>query len=91
MGKDIDGNPITANNNNHSIDGFPKVTNNGMYISRVGDATRNPMHFYHSGLNGDWTMPDNTLWNMTTKTPFDPCPPGWRVPAGGGTAADNSL
>ena len=30
--------------------------------------------------NGDWlTTPVNTLWGQT-KTIYDPCPPGWKVP-----------
>jgi hypothetical protein len=32
--------------------------------------------------NGDWITPsDNTLWVDESKTIYDPCPPGYRVPA----------
>lgn len=32
---------------------------------------------------GDWLhTPNNTLWSGTTKSAYDPCPYGWRVPAG---------
>ena len=33
---------------------------------------------------GDWLYtPNNTLWSGTTKSLYDPCPYGWRVPAAG--------
>ena len=33
---------------------------------------------------GDWlSTPDNSLWSGTTKSLYDPCPYGWRVPDGG--------
>ncbi|MCR4564631.1 MAG: Ig-like domain-containing protein [Bacteroidales bacterium] len=37
-----------------------------------------------SGTNNDWVFSsrDNTLW-QSAKTIYDPCPPGWKVPAGG--------
>ena len=32
--------------------------------------------------NEDWlSTPDNTLWSNEAKTMYDPCPPGYRVPA----------
>lgn len=32
---------------------------------------------------GDWlSTPDNSLWSGTTKSLYDPCPYGWKVPAG---------
>lgn len=31
----------------------------------------------------DWTTPqNNSLWQKVSKTLFDPCPAGWRVPQG---------
>ena len=43
--------------------------------------------FYFSGYtvnNGDWTDPqDDYRWQDGTKTLFDPCPPGWKVPKSG--------
>jgi len=67
-------------------DGFPKV-NNGSLVNVLKDATQNPMDFYYSSSN--WTKRDDNLWSTTSKTTFDPCPPGWRVPAGGNVAANN--
>ena len=42
---------------------------------------QNPTLLGHS-KNGDWILPaDNTLWQDAVKTMYDPCPPGYRVPA----------
>jgi hypothetical protein len=89
VGKDWEGNNISTEANGNSVDGFPKINNAGVPKYRVIDAIINPMHYYHSGVSNDWTEQDNNLWQMTVKTVFDPCPPGWRVPAGGATAAYN--
>ena len=70
-------------------DGFPKISNNSSAINNLANATHNPMNYYHSGLNSDWTKADNNLWETSSKTPFDPCPAGWRVPVGGATATNN--
>ena len=44
---------------------------------------KHPMAFMTSA-GGDWlTESTATLWSASTKTQYDPCPPGWRVPAGG--------
>lgn len=67
-------------------DGFPKVNNN-VLANVLKDAVQNPMNYYHSSSN--WTKQDNNLWSATSKTAFDPCPDGWRVPAGGNTANNN--
>ena len=41
----------------------------------------NPTLLGHA-KNGDWLLPaDNTLWQDAVKTMYDPCPPGYRVPA----------
>ena len=41
----------------------------------------NPTLLGHS-KNGDWILPsENSLWQDGEKTMFDPCPPGYRVPA----------
>ena len=48
-------------------------------------AVQNPMTFILSS-GGNWLSQNNpNLWNSTsnTKTIYDPCPPGWRVPIGG--------
>ena len=42
---------------------------------------QNPTLIGHS-KNKDWLLPfDNTLWQNDVKTMYDPCPPGYRVPA----------
>ena len=42
--------------------------------------TKHPNH-YIAVSNLDWMFtPDYTLWS-STKTEYDPCPPGWRVPS----------
>ena len=41
----------------------------------------NPTLLGHS-QNGSWIIPEgNDLWSDTEKTIYDPCPPGYRVPA----------
>ena len=41
---------------------------------------QHPTHFINV-YNDNWmNIPDYSLWT-TTKTEFDPCPPGWRVPS----------
>lgn len=43
----------------------------------------NPHVFMYGNSRKDWVaVKDNTLW-ATSKTKYDPCPPGWRVPDGG--------
>lgn len=54
----------------------------------VGTATmeaaiKDPLRFYSNGSGRwDWNQtPDGTLWgDGTTKSVYDPCPKGWRVP-----------
>ena len=50
-------------------------------------AVKNPTTFItaDSANERDWLFPDrdNTLWKESEKTIFDPCPVGWKVPAGG--------
>ena len=42
---------------------------------------QNPTLYGHS-KSADWLTPfDNTLWQNGVKTIYDPCPPGYRVPA----------
>ena len=56
--------------------------------SFLAKAVMNPTTFYKEG-SGNWTKESAGLWgelNGTTevdKSPFDPCPPGWRVPVNG--------
>ncbi|MBQ9193364.1 MAG: hypothetical protein IJ156_06570 [Bacteroidales bacterium] len=47
----------------------------------VAESIANPTLMGHTN-DGDWLPePDNTLWQNEVKTIYDPCPPGWRVPA----------
>ncbi len=66
------------------IMGVPLINNNHMET-----AINNPNNFYYtSSSQGDWysnvaTEKDDYLWDEVgthQKTPYDPCPPGWRVP-----------
>ncbi|MDE5944273.1 MAG: fibrobacter succinogenes major paralogous domain-containing protein [Rikenella sp.] len=56
-------------------------------MQRAGrEAIRNPGSFYFSSAayDYDWTQPrHDDLWRDGTKTLFDPCPSGWRVPRSG--------
>ena len=45
------------------------------------ESIANPTLMGHKD-NEDWlSTPDNTLWNNDAKSMYDPCPPGYRVPA----------
>ena len=45
------------------------------------ESIANPTLMGHKD-NEDWlSTPDNTLWNNEAKSIYDPCPPGYRVPA----------
>ena len=52
-------------------------------------AVNNPtVYVTGNGINSDWYYTgaystDNTRWTATSKTVYDPCPAGWRVPEGG--------
>ena len=53
----------------------------------VDYATANPMTFITKSSSSDWdwhySSRNNDLWT-SSKTIYDPCPAGWRVPDGGG-------
>ena len=50
----------------------------------VDYAVKHPTTFITKNTDGDWMYSENTgLWSSSTKTMYDPCPPGWRVPKGG--------
>lgn len=56
--------------------------------SNLANAVFDPMNFYTA--SGNWTTPSEDLWNSTgSKSVFDPCPAGWRIPIGGATPANN--
>ena len=47
-------------------------------------AAAHPTTFITKNTNGDWMYTENSnLWGPSTKTMYDPCPPGWKVPKGG--------
>lgn len=60
------------------------------YGNYLRESIKAPLTFYYSdGTLGDWytysinkSDQDDNLWydaNLLKKTPYDPCPPGWRV------------
>ena len=60
-----------------------KVTVHTEETSNVAFAVANPYKFVLGNANGDWlASKDNSLW-AESKTIYDPCPAGWKVPAGG--------
>ena len=62
----------------------PEISNSS--IGTVAYAVAHPTTFINgvSNTDYDWVFSsrDNTLWK-SVKTIYDPCPPGWKVPAGG--------
>ena len=60
-----------------------KKTLNTAETATVAYATANPYKFILANAGSDWlSVKDNSLW-MSSKTIYDPCPAGWRVPDGG--------
>ena len=54
-------------------------------MGKIDFATKNPTIFLLHSVDWYYTgggLRDNTRWQLT-KTVYDPCPPGWRVPTGG--------
>lgn len=57
-------------------------------VNNFTNAIINPLTFYTGILpNSDWysttTVRNDALWTGASKTVYDPCPPGWRVPQQG--------
>lgn len=52
----------------------------------IADAIKTPTVYYYNGSDdGDWnSTPDGTLWG-DSKTKYDPCPPGYKVPVNTGS------
>lgn len=52
--------------------------------NKVSYSIENPTTFIKSSAtyDHDWTVKDDNLWK-SSKTMYDPCPPGYRVPDGG--------
>jgi len=71
-------------------DPFPRTDIAGYSVENgpvsLHTAIQNPNKFYSH--DSDWlSSPDDMLWdNNSTKTVYDPCPSGWRVPVSGSTA-----
>ena len=68
---------------------WPTVVESNSNYGTIAYATANPTTFitYHWS-NHDWyytgsSSTDNTRWTESSKSIYDPCPSGWRVPDGG--------
>lgn len=55
--------------------------------TNLENAIENPMNFYYGASTSDWYSGKTTNYNdylwadaSNNKTPYDPCPYGWRVP-----------
>jgi hypothetical protein len=60
-----------------------KVVTNTPETATLSFALSNPHKFILADAGGDWlASKDNSLWG-SSKTIYDPCPKGWRVPDGG--------
>ncbi len=64
----------------------------GGTTSNLANSIKNPLSFYfRTSTPNDWigNKQNNNLWNSTSgsKTVYDPCPYGWRVPTSGTTNA----
>ena len=68
---------------------WPSSVSSTSSTGTIAYATKNPTTFIlgTSSTDFDWhySSRDNTLWTTSDKTKsiYDPCPPGWRVPDGG--------
>lgn len=64
---------------------WPAAVSSSSSVGTVAYATAHPTTFIKSNSSrGDWiySSKDNTLWK-SSKSIYDPCPPGWKVPKGG--------
>lgn len=61
---------------------IPKVAA-GAGVNNIYNAVMNVTTYYSNGTDMDWTARNDALWQDGTKTLFDPCPAGWRVPRSG--------
>ena len=79
---------ISDNVEAKSTGSWPSAVSSSSSIGTISYATKNPMTFItYNESNYDWyytgdDTTDNTRW-QSSKTIYDPCPPGWRVPDGG--------
>ena len=75
---------ITADVLAESTADWPETQRTTSSVGTIGYSVSHPMTFiYAAETDGDWHYSgrDNNLWGKT-KTMYDPCPPGWRMPDG---------
>ena len=64
---------------------WPDPVQSDASVGTVAYAVSNPTTFITAGSNDDWQYEqDYTRW-QSSKSKYDPCPVGWRVPDGGDT------
>ena len=64
---------------------WPDPVQSDASVGTVAYAVSNPTTFITAGGNDDWQYEqDYTRW-QSSKSKYDPCPVGWRVPDGGDT------
>ncbi len=79
---------ISSNTEAKSTITWPSSVSSSSSTGTIGYATAHPTTFItYNSNNGDWyyssgSSTDNTRW-QSSKTVYDPCPVGWRVPDGG--------
>ena len=70
---------------------WPSAVSSNSNYGTVGYAIANPTTYIaYNNINYDWlytgsSLTDNTLWTTSdqSKSIYDPCPAGWRIPDGG--------
>lgn len=79
---------ISSNNQAASTLSWPSPVGSGSSTGTIDYAVKNPTAFINStNQNHDWYytggfLTEDNRW-QSTKTIYDPCPPGWKVPTGG--------
>ena len=78
----------TAGSQTQSMSWSVTPTNESLGTNPLAYSILYPMHFIIAPSSKDWMKIGNNnenpnLWSSTSKTMYDPCPPGWMVPAGG--------
>ena len=84
---------ISSNTLANSTITWPSVVSSDSSTGTISYATANPTTFIgYNSSNSDWyyngRTTDNTRWTTSesSKSIYDPCPSGWRVPDGGGVS-----
>ena len=79
---------ISSNTRAKSTISWPSAVSSNSITGTIDYTIMHPTTMIHfNAKNYDWCFTgnssnDNTRW-QTNKTIYDPCPPGWKVPAGG--------